>query len=40
MHASVRRYRATDAEALIKRVQEEFVERVKTVEGFRRLLRH
>jgi hypothetical protein len=34
MHASVRRYRATDAEALVKQVQEEFVERLKTIEGF------
>ena len=34
MHASVRRYRALDVEALVRAVQEEFVERVKTVEGF------
>ena len=34
MYASVRRYRAMDAEALIEKMQEEFVERVKMVEGF------
>ena len=34
MHASIRRYRAFDVEALVRKVQEEFVERVKTVEGF------
>jgi hypothetical protein len=34
MHASVRRYRAVDVEALLRQVQEEFVDRVKTVEGF------
>jgi hypothetical protein len=37
MHASVRRYEAADEEAvqvLITRVQEEFVERVETIEGF------
>ena len=34
MHASVSRYRVMDVEALVKRVQEEFVERVKTIEGF------
>jgi hypothetical protein len=34
MHASVRRYQAVDVEALIRKVREEFVERVKTVEGF------
>jgi hypothetical protein len=34
MHASIRRYRAVDAEALIKKIQDEFVERVKSIEGF------
>jgi hypothetical protein len=34
MRASVRRYQVMDVEALIERVQEEFVERVKTIEGF------
>ena len=34
MHASVRRYRVLDVETLVKSVQEEFVERVQTIEGF------
>ena len=34
MHASVRKYRVMDVEALVERVREEFVERVSTVEGF------
>lgn len=34
MHASVRRYQAVDVEALLTKVQEEFVERVRTVDGF------
>lgn len=34
MHASVRRYQAVDVEALLAKVQEEFVERVRTVDGF------
>jgi hypothetical protein len=34
MHASVRRYQAVDVEALLRRVEEEFVELVKTVDGF------
>ena len=34
MYASVRRYRVVDVEALVKSVQEEFVERVRTIEGF------
>jgi hypothetical protein len=33
MHASVRRYQAADVEALLTKVQEGFLERVKTVEG-------
>jgi hypothetical protein len=34
MHASIRRYQAVDVEALLGKVQEEFVQRVKTVAGF------
>jgi hypothetical protein len=34
MHAAVRRYRVSDVDALVKKVQEEFVERVQAVEGF------
>jgi hypothetical protein len=34
MRASLHRYRVIDAEALVERIQEEFVERVKTIEGF------
>ena len=34
MHASVRRYRTTDADALVERTREEFVDRVNTIEGF------
>jgi len=34
MYASIRRYQALDVEALLRKVEEEFVERLKTVEGF------
>jgi hypothetical protein len=34
MHASVRRYRTRDIEALERKVEEEFIERVKGVDGF------
>ena len=34
MHASVRRYRATDVDALVERTRAEFVDRVNTIEGF------
>jgi hypothetical protein len=34
MHASVRRYRTSDIEALESKVEEEFIERVKEVDGF------
>lgn len=34
MQAAVRKYRARDVEALVDLVQEEFVERLKTIEGF------
>ena len=33
MRASVHTYRVTDADALVELIQEEFVERVKTIEG-------
>jgi len=34
MHAAVRKYRATDVDALVEQLQEEFVERLKIIEGF------
>jgi hypothetical protein len=34
MHAAVRRYQVSDTDALVSKVQEEFVERVKGVDGF------
>jgi hypothetical protein len=34
MHASVRSYRVTDVDAFVAKLQEEFVEQVKTVDGF------
>ena len=34
MYASIRRYQAVDVEALLGKVQEEFVQRVNTVAGF------
>jgi hypothetical protein len=34
MHASVRRYRTSDTEALERKVEEEFIEKVKEVDGF------
>ena len=34
MHASVRRYRTSDIEALERKVEEEFIDRIKEVEGF------
>jgi hypothetical protein len=34
MHAAVRRYRVMDVESLVKKVEEEFVERVKSLDGF------
>jgi hypothetical protein len=34
MHASVRRYQATDVDALVERMRDEFVDRVNTLEGF------
>jgi hypothetical protein len=34
MHASVRRYRARDIDALVSKVEEEFVEQIKEIDGF------
>lgn len=34
MHASVRRYRTRDIEALERKVEEEFIEQVEEVDGF------
>jgi hypothetical protein len=34
MHASVRTYRVTDVEAFVAKMQDEFVGRVETVDGF------
>jgi sugar-specific transcriptional regulator TrmB len=33
MRASLHRYKVMDAEALIERIQQEFIERVKAIEG-------
>jgi hypothetical protein len=34
MHASVRRYRTSDVDALERKVEDEFIDRIKEVEGF------
>jgi hypothetical protein len=34
MHAAIRTYRVTDIDALVSRVEDEFVERVKAIDGF------
>jgi hypothetical protein len=34
MHASVRRYRVRDIDTLVGKVESEFVERVKEIDGF------
>jgi hypothetical protein len=34
MHASVRQYRVRDIDALVSKVEEEFVEQVKAIDGF------
>jgi hypothetical protein len=34
MHTSVRSYHVPDVEAFVAKMQEEFVQRVKTVDGF------
>ena len=33
MHASVRRYRVRDIDALVSKVEDEFVEQVKEIDG-------
>jgi hypothetical protein len=34
MHASVRRYRVREIDALVSKVEEEFVDQVKEIDGF------
>ena len=34
MHTAIRKYRVSDVDALVKKVEDEFVERVKSVDGF------
>jgi hypothetical protein len=34
MHASVRRYRVRDIDTLVSRVEDEFVDQVKEIDGF------
>jgi hypothetical protein len=34
MHASVRRYRVRDIDALVSKLEEEFLEQVKGIDGF------
>jgi hypothetical protein len=34
MHASVRRYRSRDTDALARKVEDEFVEQIKGIDGF------
>jgi len=34
MHASIRRYRVRDIDALVGKVEEEFVEQIKEIDGF------
>lgn len=34
MHASVRRYRVRDIDALVDKVESEFVDRIKDIDGF------
>jgi hypothetical protein len=34
MHASVRRYRVTDVDTLVSKVEEEFADQVKEIDGF------
>ncbi|MGO9792291.1 MAG: hypothetical protein ACLP8S_23120 [Solirubrobacteraceae bacterium] len=34
MQASIRTYRAMDTDAIVQKFQEEFIERVRTIEGF------
>jgi hypothetical protein len=34
MHAAVRRYRVTDIDALVSKVEDEFTDQVKEIDGF------
>lgn len=34
MHAAVRRYRVSDVDTLVRKIDDEFVDRVKQVDGF------
>jgi hypothetical protein len=34
MHAAIRTYRVTDIDALVRKVDEEFADQVKAIEGF------
>ena len=34
MHASVRRYRVSDVDTLVSKVEDEFVDQVKEIDGF------
>ena len=34
MHAAIRRYRVTDIDALVSKVEDEFVDQVKEIDGF------
>ena len=34
MHAAVRKYRVTDIDTLVSKVEDDFVERIKGVDGF------
>jgi hypothetical protein len=34
MHAAIRRYRVTDVDALVQKVEDEFVEQIKQIDGF------
>jgi hypothetical protein len=34
MHASVRRYRVRDIDALVSKVEDEFVDQIKEIDGF------
>ena len=34
MHASIRRYRVTDIDELVSKVESEFVDQIKEIEGF------
>jgi hypothetical protein len=34
MHAAIRQYRVTDIDALVSKVEDEFVEQIKGIDGF------